>query len=63
MRPLWARKSCDAGGRYTVSLNPAQGRERQADRPVLIVSPWELVDALPAALRDDVLAKIVTLFG
>lgn len=104
------------GDIYMVSLNPAQGREQQGHRPVLIVSPWEFnaatklpvvlpitnggdfarrigfaveisgikatglircdqprvldiaerggrrVEALPAALLDEVLAKVATLF-
>lgn len=104
------------GDIYMVSLNPAQGKEQQGHRPVLIVSPSEFndetklpvvlpitnggdfarhigftveisginttglvrcdqprvldiaerhgrkVDTLPAALLDDVLAKVATLF-
>ena len=104
------------GDIYMVSLNPAQGREQQGHRPVLIVSSSQFnaatklpvvlpitnggdfarrigfaveitgikttglircdqprvldiaerqgrkVDTLPAALLDDVLAKVVTLF-
>ena len=104
------------GDIYMVSLNPAQGREQQGHRPVLIVSPAAFnaatklpvvlpitnggdfarrigfaveitgikttglvrcdqprvldiaerqgrkVDSLPAALLDDVMAKVATLF-
>ena len=104
------------GDIYMVSLNPAQGREQQGHRPVLIVSPSEFnaatklpvvlpitngggfarrigfavelagiattglvrcdqprvldlaerggrkVEALPTALLDEVMAKVITLF-
>lgn len=40
------------GDIYMVSLNPAQGREQQGHRPVLIVSPSEFNEAtkLPVVL-------------